>query len=533
MLVLLASVALALDAVDGRVARRTGTVSALGGRFDMEVDAFLILVLSVQVARDHGLWVLVIGAARYLLAGGRLVVAVAAGGRAAPLLGQGGRRGPGRRAPRRRERTAPRGRRRPRCCWWLWRCSSSPSAARSGGSGGAGTGPRGRRRPARVVARARRRAGRWSGRRWSPRTAGRRPARRRCCGSRSRGCCSSAWCWCCRPGPRGCWPELAGLALALLTLLRLLDVGFGASLGRPFDPLYDWGYAGSAVGLLRDSVGGRDRGRGARRRGAADRSSCWSRCRRRCCGSSALARRHRGRSARAVSAVGVAWVLSAVLGLQALPGAPVASTSTAALAYDRVALVRTSYRGQQEFTAALTADPLADVPAGDLLTGLRGQDVLLVFVESYGRVALEDPDAARHVLPALDPRHRDPEGGRLPRPDRLPRLPHLRRPQLAGPLHAPVRAAGGPPAALRRAAGQPAHDAGLRLPRGRAGAPSTSCRPTGGRGPRATASTAGTGSTPPRTSATPGRRSATRRCRTSTSWTPSGASSSAPGTARR
>ena len=193
---------------------------------------------------------------------------------------------------------------------------------------------------------------------------------------------------------------VAGLALALLTLLRLLDVGFGASLGRPFDPLYDWGYAGSAVGLLRDSVGGP----------AADAvlvgvvlltaavlvgvPAAVLRV-------TALARRHRGGSARAVSAVGVAWVLSAVLGLQALPGAPVASTSTAALAYDRVGLVRTSYRGQREFTAALTADPLADVPAGDLLTGLRGRDVLVVFVESYGRVALEDPDAARHVLPAL------------------------------------------------------------------------------------------------------------------------------------
>ena len=46
--------ALALDAVDGQVARRTGTVSALGARFDMEVDAFLILVLSVYVAPAVG-----------------------------------------------------------------------------------------------------------------------------------------------------------------------------------------------------------------------------------------------------------------------------------------------------------------------------------------------------------------------------------------------------------------------------------------------------------------------------------------------
>jgi phosphatidylglycerophosphate synthase len=67
VLVVLASVALSLDAVDGWVARRTGTVSALGARFDMETDAFLILVLSVLVARDLGWWVLGIGLARYVL----------------------------------------------------------------------------------------------------------------------------------------------------------------------------------------------------------------------------------------------------------------------------------------------------------------------------------------------------------------------------------------------------------------------------------------------------------------------------------
>lgn len=57
--------ALALDAVDGWVARRTGSTSELGARFDMEVDAFLLLVLSVYVAPLLGLWVLAIGVLRY------------------------------------------------------------------------------------------------------------------------------------------------------------------------------------------------------------------------------------------------------------------------------------------------------------------------------------------------------------------------------------------------------------------------------------------------------------------------------------
>ena len=64
-LVALASVALVLDAVDGKVARRTGTVSPVGARFDMEVDAFLVLVLSVHVAGIVGPWALAIGGMRY------------------------------------------------------------------------------------------------------------------------------------------------------------------------------------------------------------------------------------------------------------------------------------------------------------------------------------------------------------------------------------------------------------------------------------------------------------------------------------
>lgn len=67
-LTVLATVALILDAVDGWVARRTRTTTTFGARFDGEVDAFLILVLSVYVAGSVGEWVLAIGAARYAFA---------------------------------------------------------------------------------------------------------------------------------------------------------------------------------------------------------------------------------------------------------------------------------------------------------------------------------------------------------------------------------------------------------------------------------------------------------------------------------
>jgi phosphatidylglycerophosphate synthase len=65
--VTLALAAAALDGVDGWVARRTRTASAFGARFDMETDALLIMVLSLLVWRydKAGSWVVASGLLRY------------------------------------------------------------------------------------------------------------------------------------------------------------------------------------------------------------------------------------------------------------------------------------------------------------------------------------------------------------------------------------------------------------------------------------------------------------------------------------
>ena len=67
----------ALDGVDGWLARRTGGVSAFGGRFDMEVDALLILSLSVLAWQydKAGPWIVVAGLLRYLFVAAGLVLA--------------------------------------------------------------------------------------------------------------------------------------------------------------------------------------------------------------------------------------------------------------------------------------------------------------------------------------------------------------------------------------------------------------------------------------------------------------------------
>lgn len=63
-----------LDGVDGRLARRRSLVSSFGARFDLEVDAALVLVLSCAVvaAGVAGWWALAIGLVRYCYVGASL-----------------------------------------------------------------------------------------------------------------------------------------------------------------------------------------------------------------------------------------------------------------------------------------------------------------------------------------------------------------------------------------------------------------------------------------------------------------------------
>lgn len=71
----LATVALLLDGIDGAAARRAGTASRYGELFDMETDAFLILVLSVLVVLGGkaDAYVLLLGLMRYLFVGLRRI----------------------------------------------------------------------------------------------------------------------------------------------------------------------------------------------------------------------------------------------------------------------------------------------------------------------------------------------------------------------------------------------------------------------------------------------------------------------------
>jgi phosphatidylglycerophosphate synthase len=76
ILVLLVSVGATADVFDGALARRSGLASRFGARFDMEVDALLVLVLAILVWRvaHVGSWIVAAGLMRYafVAAGWRL-----------------------------------------------------------------------------------------------------------------------------------------------------------------------------------------------------------------------------------------------------------------------------------------------------------------------------------------------------------------------------------------------------------------------------------------------------------------------------
>ncbi|MGS0685164.1 sulfatase [Nakamurella sp. GG22] len=227
-----------------------------------------------------------------------------------------------------------------------------------------------------------------------------------------------------------------GAVLGVLIIVKLIDVGFSVALDRPFNPVTDWGYLASAAGLLSDGMG---------QIGvvlvvllvvavivltplAAMRLS-------------RVVAGHRAASIRTVTAACTVWVLCAVLGVQIISGTSIASTATADFAVEQVNLVRAGIADHDVFAAAVaddqfgTAAPAVPVrpaaaPAttsaapptsgsasttpptppgaaaaagtGELLAGLQGKDVIIAFVEAYGRVALENPTMAPQIGSTLD-----------------------------------------------------------------------------------------------------------------------------------
>ena len=83
----------------------------------------------------------------------------------------------------------------------------------------------------------------------------------------------------------------------------------------------------------------------------------------------------------------VVWLGAAALGTELVDPVPIASRSVAALAYQDATQIPISWRTGAEFEAQASVDAFRGTPDDELLTGLKGKDVVLSFVESYGRSA--------------------------------------------------------------------------------------------------------------------------------------------------
>lgn len=73
--------------------------------------------------------------------------------------------------------------------------------------------------------------------------------------------------------------------------------------------------------------------------------------------------------------------------------------------YDQLAMhvanTRTSLEELRSFREVVNIDAYADVPGESLFGALRGKDVLVVFVESYGRIVIDSEHYSPYIRPAL------------------------------------------------------------------------------------------------------------------------------------
>jgi hypothetical protein len=194
---------------------------------------------------------------------------------------------------------------------------------------------------------------------------------------------------------------VTGVGLGLLTIVKILDMGFYAVLVRPFDPLLDFPLAGNGLDFLKDSIGPVG-AIGVAIAIVALVVAVLVLMTLSVLRLSRLLVRHRTAAGGAVAVLTVAWVVLALLGAHIVPYTPLASRNAAALTYRHLRQVPTDIEDSRAFAREASVDAFRDTPGDQLLTGLRGKDVVVAFVESYGRTAIESPEMAPQIDAVLD-----------------------------------------------------------------------------------------------------------------------------------
>ncbi|MEV6600172.1 sulfatase-like hydrolase/transferase [Actinoplanes sp. NPDC051346] len=192
-----------------------------------------------------------------------------------------------------------------------------------------------------------------------------------------------------------------GVGLGVLTLEKALDMGFNKVLARPFDPVLDWELLDDAYSFVQDTSGQ------AGAIGAVAGIVVFVLVVLTLMTLAALriakvAGQHRTTAARTTLAGISVWVVCLVLGVQIFETIPVAARSSVMYAWDRARAVQAGLQDEENFAREVKIDAFAATPPDQLLTGLRGKDVFVTFVESYGRSALEDPALAPGTVKVLD-----------------------------------------------------------------------------------------------------------------------------------
>ena len=200
-------------------------------------------------------------------------------------------------------------------------------------------------------------------------------------------------------------PVVAGLigsALGAVTVLKVLDMGFFATLNRPFDVMSDWRNLANAAIFVKQAAG--EGGAIAAGVAAAVLAlavvslTTWAVGR--------LARvvvvPHRRAAITTIAVATALWTACLTTGARLVPDFEIASDSTATLALYRALDVRSDVLDLRQFETEVPVDPFRTTPDDQLLAGLQGKDVVFAFVESYGRVALDDPQLGPPVRSLLD-----------------------------------------------------------------------------------------------------------------------------------
>ncbi|MEO9256470.1 MAG: sulfatase, partial [Tepidiformaceae bacterium] len=190
--------------------------------------------------------------------------------------------------------------------------------------------------------------------------------------------------------------SLASMVFVTTILSAALDRGFLSAVGQPFNVVAGWPELVSAYGVLSDSTGPAVAAVivGLLVLAAAVVVLVFTRA---LLQLAAVIRHHSCATRIGATAIAAGWSVLALVGAQVVPGQPVAAADTIRMTITKADQVTTAIAEQAAFERAAATDNFEKVPAPDLLGGLKGKDVIIAFIESYGQVAVQNTAFSKGV----------------------------------------------------------------------------------------------------------------------------------------